>query len=420
MKLLRPCTLTLLLLVLCLLGKGNSQIAPNVQAYQDYFESNYYSLNKIEGIYDVELEIDKPALFCNDCQYSSLKIKDFDQVVIIYRNGRFEVNSIKKGLAIGYLESNSRNQNFGSNLVFRLNAINYPKSDMGGFLGLNSISQMTNVDYNEVHKVFDFEIARNLTIRCNTNLRAELENLFCYNFAVNHNYTKSFPTDDFKPKPLVFTGTGFMIFKSGYVVTNYHVVQKPAAMKGWFKESITLINEATQERFLGRIVCFDEKLDVAVIKINIPEDKLSNYNPLIFSAEPLTLSNSISTVGYPFGDITGSSMKYTKGYVSSETGPFNSPTLYTIDLSINPGNSGGPLFDSYNNVAGVISARLDEDAVGAKVENIGFAIKTAYVTSFLKEKSIPFESVAAKNNNVTTIEKIKTGVFMIEFKVEPF
>ena len=78
MKLLRPCTLTLLLLVLCLLGKGNSQIAPNVQAYQDYFESNYYSLNKIEGIYDVDLEIDKPALSCNDCQYSSLKIKDFE------------------------------------------------------------------------------------------------------------------------------------------------------------------------------------------------------------------------------------------------------------------------------------------------------------------------------------------------------
>ena len=74
----------------------------------------------------------------------------------------------------------------------------------------------------------------------------------------------------------------------------------------------------------------------------------------------------------------------------------------------------------YASIAGVISARLDEDAVGAKVENIGFAIKTAYVTSFLKEKSIPFETVAAKNNHLTTIEKIKTGVFMIEFKVEPF
>lgn len=420
MKFIQPFRFIFLFWGLCHLGIGHSQIAQNILAYQEYFESNYYSLNKIEGIYDVDLEIDRPSMYCIDCKYSTIKIKDFDQVAIIYKNGGFEVNSIKKGYVIGYVESSSRNQNFGPNLVVRLNSMNYPKSKMNCFFGLNSISLMSTLDYSEIHQFFDHEIARNLDIKCNTTLSPELENVFCFSFNVNHNFTKTFPTTEFKPKPSLFTGTGFMISKSGYITTNYHVVKKPAAMKGYFKETITLINEATQERFRGLLIYFDDTLDVAVIKINVPEDKISKFNPLIFSTKPLSISNSISTVGFPFGAVTGSSMKYTKGYVSSESGPFNSPTLYTIDLSINPGNSGGPLFDSANNVAGIISARLDEDAVGAKVENIGYAIKTNYVISFLKENGIPFETVSPKNNNIISIESIKTGVFMVEFKVEPF
>jgi S1-C subfamily serine protease len=417
--------LSLVLLLLCLICESSySQGSDNRQVYYDYFEDNYYSLNSIEGIYKVELNIDKPILFCENCKYTSLNIKDFDEIAIVYRNGKFEISSITRGVLIGYVESTSRDQNFRSygSFVMRMNAMNYPNlrvisSLYGDMLG-GDISQYSDVPYEDIYKVFENDITRKISIKCDSELK-EIWELVCLNFKVEHNYKKIFPTSDFKPNPQKFTGTGFLVHMNGYVLTNYHVIRRPSNMKGFFNESIKLINESTKTEFEGSLICFNEELDLALIKINIPENVMKYYKALKISQRNQSISTSVSTVGYPFGNITGSNIKYTKGYISSETGPYNTPTLYTIDLSVNPGNSGGPLLDSQNNVVGVISARLNDEAVGSKVENIGFAVKTSYVIEFIKKNFMLFESTTSSDKSVRTIEDIKKGVFMIEFTIKP-
>jgi S1-C subfamily serine protease len=397
----------------------------NRQTYLDYFENNYFSLDRIEGIYSVKLNILEPVIQCASCNYTTLNIDNFDEIAIIQRNGTYEINSISRGVPLGYIEIPSpKVLKYGGGLVVRMNAKNFSFDHVAttrlrySITNIVTISYSSLLPYDDIFRVFDYEIAKKLSIKCDNDMDKRLD-VVCFNYEAEHEFTKIFPSADFKPTAKVFTGTGFLINDKGYVLTNYHVVKKPTTMRGEFNEYISLYHEYTKTKFQGELISFDEGLDLALIKINIPKESTSEFKGLKLSSKDEKISNIVSTVGYPFGELTGNSIKYNKGYVSSETGPLNNPQLYTLNLSINPGNSGGPLLNNRNNVVGVIVSRLNDDLVGSKVENIGFAIKSNQVIDFLNSNAITYQNVPSNDNTEKTIEDVKKGMFMIEFTLQP-
>lgn len=103
------------------------------------------------------------------------------------------------------------------------------------------------------------------------------------------------------------------------------------------------------------------------------------------------LGASVATLGYPNPDIQGSSPKLAKGEVASLFGVKDDVRHFQVSVPVQPGNSGGPLFDMRGNVVGVIVAKLDAfvtlEHSGSLPENVNYAVKSSYLTSFLE--SVP-------------------------------
>jgi S1-C subfamily serine protease len=158
------------------------------------------------------------------------------------------------------------------------------------------------------------------------------------------------------------SGSGFIWDKQGYIVTNYHVIEKAGAAK------VTL---ADQSDWGARLVGVAADKDVAVLKIDAPEDKLA---PLLLGASAnLQVGQKVFAIGNPFGlDQT-----LTTGVISGLGREILSLTKRPIqgviqtDAAVNPGNSGGPLLDSAGLLIGVNTAIYSPSGVSA---GIGFAV----------------------------------------------
>jgi len=159
------------------------------------------------------------------------------------------------------------------------------------------------------------------------------------------------------------TGSGFIIDKEGHIVTNNHVVENA--------ETIT-VNLSDETSIEAKVIGTDPGTDLAVIKIDVPPDKLQTVE--LGSSANLRVGQRAIAIGNPFGlDRT-----LTTGVISSLGRPLqesqNSRTIYDViqtDAAINPGNSGGPLLDSNGKVIGVNSAIYSPS--GGSV-GVGFAI----------------------------------------------
>jgi len=100
----------------------------------------------------------------------------------------------------------------------------------------------------------------------------------------------------------------------------------------------------------------------------------------------------------------GDSYKVTDGIISSNIGYMNDLKYYQISVPFQPDNSGGALFDKNGNVIGLTSAKL----IGKGLENVGYAIKIAYLDLLLR--NLPnYESLISDNTLVgkTFEEQIK-------------
>jgi len=157
---------------------------------------------------------------------------------------------------------------------------------------------------------------------------------------------------DFKQKSL---GSGFIIDKDGYIVTNNHVVENADKIKVILKD---------EKEFDAEIVGRDANTDLALIKIesdhNLPIVKLGN-------SDALEVGQWVVAIGNPFG----LEHTLTAGIVSAKgrvigSGPYDD--FIQTDASINPGNSGGPLIDMKGEVVGI------NTAIVASGQGIGFAI----------------------------------------------
>lgn len=136
-------------------------------------------------------------------------------------------------------------------------------------------------------------------------------------------------------------GSGFIIDKKGYVITNAHVIGDA--------DKIT-VHLADRRELQAELVGMDEKTDVAVLKIDA--DKL----PVVKIADiaSLKVGQWVMAVGSPFGlDYTA-----TQGIISSlgrNLPNDNFTPFIQTDAAVNPGNSGGPLFNTDGEVIGINS-----------------------------------------------------------------
>lgn len=150
-------------------------------------------------------------------------------------------------------------------------------------------------------------------------------------------------------------GSGCIISKEGYILTNNHVVEGAEQIK---------VKMADGKEFDGRIIGRDPKTDLALVKI----DGASDLKPLkLGDSDALKVGNWVVAVGSPFG----LEQTVTVGIVSAKgrvigSGPYDN--FIQTDASINPGNSGGPLVNMQAEVVGINTAII------ASGQGIGFAI----------------------------------------------
>lgn len=151
-------------------------------------------------------------------------------------------------------------------------------------------------------------------------------------------------------------GSGFIINKEGYILTNDHVVKEAESIQ------VKLSNEKV---YNGKVIGEDPKTDLAVVKINTQE---SLPTAVLGDSDKLQVGQWAIAIGNPFGlDRT-----VTVGVVSatgrSNMGIETYEDFIQTDASINPGNSGGPLLNVYGEVIGI------NTAIVAAGQGIGFAI----------------------------------------------
>ncbi len=150
-------------------------------------------------------------------------------------------------------------------------------------------------------------------------------------------------------------GSGFIIDKAGYIVTNNHVVDGADSIKVILKD---------ETEYNAEVIGRDPVTDIALIKIKAKHDLPSV--PL-GSSDNLKVGEWVTAIGSPFG------LQYTvtAGIVSAKgrvigSGPYDD--FIQTDASINPGNSGGPLINMQGQVVGINTMII------AGGQGIGFAI----------------------------------------------
>jgi S1-C subfamily serine protease len=158
-------------------------------------------------------------------------------------------------------------------------------------------------------------------------------------------------------------GSGFVISKDGYILTNAHVVDSTGPVYVSFSNA-----DRTEARVIGK----DPATDVALLKVDEPAASLSPV-PLGTSSN-LQVGDPVVAIGNPFGlDRT-----VTSGIVSALGRQITSPSDSAIngaiqtDAAINHGNSGGPLLNMRGEVIG-INSQIADSGVNANV-GVGFAI----------------------------------------------
>ena len=160
------------------------------------------------------------------------------------------------------------------------------------------------------------------------------------------------PQRDFVQRSL---GSGFIIDKEGYIITNNHVIEGASEIH---------VRLSTDKEFEAEVIGRDSKTDLALIKI-----KSWNDLPVVElgDSDKVEIGEWVMAIGNPFG----LSHTVTVGIVSAKgrvigSGPYDD--FIQTDASINPGNSGGPLFNINGEVVGI------NTAIVATGQGIGFAI----------------------------------------------
>lgn len=201
-----------------------------------------------------------------------------------------------------------------------------------------------------------------------------------------------------QPQPQEGTGSGFVLDKQGFILTNNHVVQGA--------DQITVRFKGDPKSYPAKVRGKAAPLDLAVIQVQAPSNLLKPL-PLGDSKAVLVGEKAIA-IGNPFG-LESSVSTGIVSAVRQNPGAVNAmvPTLIQTDASINPGNSGGPLLNSAGQVIGINTAIYSTTGMmGGQPQSagIGFAIPINLAKPYLGQleagKSISQQQVLASRPRI--------------------
>lgn len=165
-------------------------------------------------------------------------------------------------------------------------------------------------------------------------------------------------------------GSGVLVSKDGYILTNNHVIDGADAIQ------VALGSGSKQS---ARVVGRDPESDIAVLKIDTKEE----LTPIAFGADnALRIGDVVLAIGNPFGVGQTVTMGIVSALGRSELGINTFENFIQTDAAINPGNSGGALIDTHGRLVGINTAIYSRSGGS---QGIGFAIPASAARSILEQ-----------------------------------
>jgi serine protease Do len=162
------------------------------------------------------------------------------------------------------------------------------------------------------------------------------------------------------------SGSGFVIDRGGYVLTNFHVID------GAERITVTL---ADGRSYRGEVVGTDPAIDVALLRIpgapDLPEAPLGN-------SDELRVGEWVCAIGNPLGYVHSVTVGVVS-FIGRKLFDASLDDYIQTDAAINFGNSGGPLINSSGHVIGINSA------ISSRASNIGFAVPINQAVAILPQ-----------------------------------
>lgn len=182
-------------------------------------------------------------------------------------------------------------------------------------------------------------------------------------------------------------GSGVVVRKQGFVITNYHVVQNAQTISVSFAQDVP--DNELEQTYRAELVSFVPEEDLALLKI-VTSDPNQEFPtiPLGTSAD-LMLGERVIAIGNPYGQTHTVSAGMISGlhrHVPIPQAGLEFNDLIQTDAAINPGNSGGPLLNINGELIGINSS------VNKEAQNIGFAIPVDRVKNVLQSRLLSPEA----------------------------
>ena len=169
-------------------------------------------------------------------------------------------------------------------------------------------------------------------------------------------------------------GSGVVLTQSGYIVTNFHIIQ------GGVSLNVGLLSSTAN--YDAKLVGYDEELDLAVLKI----EAQGLVPARLGSSDQLSVGDSVYAIGNPMGYLHGT---MTEGIISSPTRTIQvdgkDMNILQTSAALNSGNSGGALTNAYGQVVGITSAKITGVENDTVIEGLGLVIPINDTIPFLNQ-----------------------------------
>ena len=179
-----------------------------------------------------------------------------------------------------------------------------------------------------------------------------------------------------------YTGAGIIVTASGYVLTNFHIIEKTDRVQ------VMLLTDQTAY-YDARVIGVDEDFDLAVLKFD--GEGLDLTPARLGDSDQLAVGDPVYAEGNPMGYLLGSMSSGIVSALGRDTEVDSDLGLIQTDVPLNPGNSGGALVNERGEVVGITSAKItglvresgESYENAAVIENIGLAIPISDVLPFV-------------------------------------
>jgi serine protease Do len=169
-------------------------------------------------------------------------------------------------------------------------------------------------------------------------------------------------------------GSGFFINEEGYLITNYHVIEKETKIEVTMFQKTN--NGFEKKSFKNvKIVAINPFVDLALLKVEDLDDTKVKY-AYLGDIDKIRAGEKVFAIGTPLG----LERTVTDGVISTTNRAFEGLVYIQTNAAINPGNSGGPLFNLSGEVIGVTNMGY------IFFGGLGFAIPVDYVKHFIDNR----------------------------------